>query len=141
MPEEVLLQLEILNGAKNKWTFESLRVMIDQYVRFSHSMNRPKLTYFDRRPLAIYNSIVLTYYFCKTGKLGWSKRKRAEENVLVPSGEMVLMQTAKTEIQGHNISERDHVRILFDSGSQKTYVTENLAEKLKLKRESREEIK
>ena len=29
LPEEVLLQLEILNGAKNKWTVESLRARID----------------------------------------------------------------------------------------------------------------
>ena len=64
--------------------------------------------------------------------------KCAEENVLVSSGETVLMQTAK--IQGHSNSEREHVSILLDSGSQRTYVTENLAEKLMLKREREEEI-
>ena len=32
LPEEVLLQLEILNGAKNKWTVESLRARIGEYV-------------------------------------------------------------------------------------------------------------
>ena len=45
----------------------------------------------------------------------------AEENVLICSGEMVLMQTAKAEIQGHNNPERAHVRILLNSGSQRTY--------------------
>ena len=65
----------------------------------------------------------------------------AEENALVSSGEMVLMQTAKTEIKNQNNSRSEQVRILLDSGSQRTYVTESLAEKLKLKRENEEEIK
>ena len=65
----------------------------------------------------------------------------AEKNVMVSSGEMVLMQTAKAEIQSPNNSKSEHVRILLDSGSQRTYVTESLAEKLKLTRESEEEIK
>ena len=275
LPEEVLLQFEILNGAKNKWTVESLRARIDEYVtarehaerkddkddtkfkksgqsrlggrtRFSHSMNtRPKQTYFDRRHPASYNtfvkqeswggaksltgsaealvantsqSSVTRFYdqcrYCKQkhwsdecpkyrtiserkgqlrdscykclkaghiskdckrsiacvhcGEINTHHRSLcpkkyksnvstahlveetgvkveisecAEENDLVSSGEMVLMQTAKAEIQGHNNSEREHVRILLDSGSQRTYVTEHLAEKLKLKRESGEEIK
>ena len=65
----------------------------------------------------------------------------AEENVIVSSGEMVLMQTAKTEIKNQNNSRSEQVRILLDSGSQRTYVTESLAEKLQLKRENEEEIK
>ena len=32
MPEEVLLQLEMLNGATNKWTVENLRVRLHEYV-------------------------------------------------------------------------------------------------------------
>lgn len=32
LPEEVLLQLEILNGARNKWTVENLRVRLHEYV-------------------------------------------------------------------------------------------------------------
>ena len=59
----------------------------------------------------------------------------SEENVLVSSGEMVLMQTAKTEIKGQRNSKGEIVRILLDSGSQRTYVTEALADKLQLKRE------
>ena len=65
------------------------------------------------------------------------------ENVLVSSGEMVLMQTARTEIrgQGQENSKGETVRILLDSGSQRTYVTEHLADMLQLKREKEEEIK
>ena len=65
----------------------------------------------------------------------------AKENVLVSSGEMVLMQTAKAETMNPNKHKSDQVRILLDSGSQRTYVTETLAEKLQLTRESEEEIK
>ena len=65
----------------------------------------------------------------------------SEENVLVTSGEMVLMQTAKTEIKGQRNTKGEIVRILLDSGSQRTYVTEALADKLQLKREKEEEIK
>ena len=65
----------------------------------------------------------------------------SEENVLVSSGEMVLMQTAKTEIKGQRNTKGEIVRILLDSGSQRTYVTEEFADKLQLKREKEEEIK
>ena len=44
-----------------------------------------------------------------------------EENVLVSSGEMVLMQTASAEIHSPNNSVSEHVRILLDSVSQRTY--------------------
>ena len=60
---------------------------------------------------------------------------------LVSSGEMVLMQTSKAVIKSPNNSEVENVRILLDSGSQRTYVTKSLAYKLKLKRESEEKIK
>ena len=65
----------------------------------------------------------------------------ADEKALVSSGEMVLMQTAKTEIKNQYNSKCEQVRILLDSGSQRTYVTESLAEKLQPTRESGEEIK
>ena len=32
LPEVVLLQLEMLNGAKNKWTVENLRIRLHEYV-------------------------------------------------------------------------------------------------------------
>ena len=65
----------------------------------------------------------------------------AEERAFVSYGEMVLMQTAKTEIQNQDKSRCEQVRILLDSGSLRTYVTEKLAEKLQLTRDSEEEIK
>ena len=54
---------------------------------------------------------------------------------------MVLMQTAKAEIMNPNNHKSDQVRILLNSGSQRTYATETLAEKLQLTRENEEEIK
>ena len=45
------------------------------------------------------------------------------------------MQTAKTKIKGQRNSKVEIVRILLDSGSQRMYVTEALADKLQLKRE------
>ena len=65
----------------------------------------------------------------------------ADEGALVSSGEMVLMQTAKKEIKSPNRSKCERVWILLDSGSQRTYVTEKLADRLQLTRESEEEIK
>lgn len=62
------------------------------------------------------------------------------ENALVSSSEIVLMQTAQAEITNPNHSKREQVRILLDSGSQRTYKSERLAEQLKLKREKTEEI-
>ena len=32
LPEDVMLQLEMLNGAKNKWTVENLRIRLHEYV-------------------------------------------------------------------------------------------------------------
>ena len=53
----------------------------------------------------------------------------------------MLMQTAKTEIKNKRNSNSEQVRILLDSGSQRTYVTESLAKRLQLTKEREEEIK
>ena len=63
------------------------------------------------------------------------------ENALISSGEFVLMQTAKTEIRNPDSTRSQTVRLLFDSGSQRTYITEHLAEQLDLKRNGQEQIK
>lgn len=63
------------------------------------------------------------------------------ENALISSGEFVLMQTAKTEIRNPDSTRCQTVRLLFDSGSQRTYITEHLAEQLDLKRNGQEQIK
>lgn len=55
------------------------------------------------------------------------------ENVLVSSGEMVLMQTATTHIRNPASGSRENVRLLLGSGSQRTYITEALARTLNLR--------
>ena len=55
------------------------------------------------------------------------------ENVLISSGETVLMQTAKTDIRNPMTSMTQTVRMLLDTGSHRTYITESLAKTLNLK--------
>ena len=62
------------------------------------------------------------------------------ENSLISSGEMVLMQTARADINNPNNGLKQNVRMLLDSGSQRTYITESLAKKMDLKLGKREEI-
>ena len=63
------------------------------------------------------------------------------ENALISSGEMVMMQTAKTEIGNPGRKIGQVSRVLFDSGSQRTYISESLAKQFNLKGEREEEIK
>ena len=55
------------------------------------------------------------------------------ESVLISSGETVLMQTAKTGIRNPLTSVTQTVRILLDTGSHRSYITESLAKALNLK--------
>ena len=57
----------------------------------------------------------------------------ATDNVLMSSEEMVLMQTAKGNVLNPTNWMQGNVRMVIDSGSQRTYITEKLARKLKLK--------
>ncbi len=66
---------------------------------------------------------------------------KCQENALISSGECVLMQTAKAEIKNPNSSSSAEVRLLLDSGSQRTYITENLADRLNLKKMGEQEIR
>ena len=54
------------------------------------------------------------------------------EDSLLATGEQVLMQTATAEVQDLNKSRKQTIRLLLDTGSQRTYITENLANKLQL---------
>ena len=62
------------------------------------------------------------------------------ENALLSSGEMVLMQTATADISNPNSKQMQNVRLLFDTGSHRTYITESLAKRLNLKRGEESEI-
>ena len=63
------------------------------------------------------------------------------ENVLVSSNESVLMQTAQVEVVNSETSAKTQIRLLLDSGSQRTYVSEKLADQLGLVRGEEQEIK
>ena len=54
------------------------------------------------------------------------------ENVLISSVETVLMQTAKTDIRNPMTSMTQRVRMLLDTGSHRTYITESLGKTLTL---------
>ncbi|VDI78452.1 Hypothetical predicted protein [Mytilus galloprovincialis] len=62
------------------------------------------------------------------------------EPSFLSSGDIVLMQTAKTVFTNTSDTCNEEIRVLLDSGSQRTYVSETLAKKLRLKVESVEEV-
>ena len=51
------------------------------------------------------------------------------ENALLSSGAMVLMQTTTADIAYPNSKQMQNVRMLFDTGSHRTYITESLAKR------------
>lgn len=63
-----------------------------------------------------------------------------EEVDLLSCNETVLMQTAKTNVKEPNGTSSEEVRLLQDSGSHRTYITEDLANRLGLKEEDEQEI-
>ncbi|XP_060570667.1 uncharacterized protein LOC132728956 [Ruditapes philippinarum] len=67
--------------------------------------------------------------------------KACIESALLSSNEIVMMQTSRTEICDPDGQNKKKVRILLDSGSQRTYITERLAKSLNLKKKSRQEIR
>ena len=62
------------------------------------------------------------------------------ENSLISSGEMVMMQTAKADVKNPDNGIKQNARILLDSGSRRTYITESLAKRLNLKLEDKDEF-
>ena len=65
-----------------------------------------------------------------------------EENGLLSMNEMVLMQTALTEIKNPETLETAPVRLLLDSGgSHRSYISERLARELNLKSDGEQDIR
>ncbi|CAC5404955.1 unnamed protein product [Mytilus coruscus] len=56
------------------------------------------------------------------------QRETTSENMLISSSEIVLMQTAKAEVNNPNDSLKQTTRLLFDSGSQRTYISQKSVE-------------
>jgi len=63
-----------------------------------------------------------------------------KENALLSSNEIVTMQTAITKIKNTVEKIQTNVRVLLGSGSQITYISEKLAQKLKVIKEFDQEI-
>lgn len=238
IPKEVLIQLEIQKGARNKWTVKELRELFNNYIAareraeqqsgsgkiestgqsytpmvmvnsaealvagaqgFGNRKERktfstkcrfcdgyhwsdecPKYTTMESRKQRIKGSCYICLrdghnandclkrgtkcYYCRQPdhhhrslcpqKFGTPHRESTNlademslqnetintENSLISSGEMVLMQTARADIKNSDNGYRQNVRMLLDSGSQRTYITESLARKLNLKLGNRDEI-
>lgn len=60
--------------------------------------------------------------------------------VLMAANEKVLMQTAKATISNLDSNIKQNLRIFFDTGSQRTFITEYLANKLNLDQSKNEEL-
>ncbi|CAG2200059.1 unnamed protein product [Mytilus edulis] len=63
----------------------------------------------------------------------------AESSVQLKTGSR-KSRTAQTTVSNTEVNETEVVRLLMDSGSQRTYITENLANRLNLKKKATEEI-
>ena len=64
-----------------------------------------------------------------------------EENAMVSHGETVYMQTAKSDVENPQTMDTVNTRLLLDCGSQRTYITESLVKRLKLKTDGEEELR
>ena len=67
-----------------------------------------------------------------------SKFPKISENSLLPLSDIVMMQTAQTEVSNQYREISEHAKLLMDF--QRTYITENLADKLNLKAQTTEKI-
>ena len=76
-------------------------------------------------------------------KKGNEPKERPERNAVTMASkgnESVLLQTAQAMVYGEDESKQMRVNILFDGGSQQSYVTEELRKKLGLKGEKKETV-
>ncbi|XP_060551133.1 uncharacterized protein LOC132712731 [Ruditapes philippinarum] len=74
---------------------------------------------------------------CGTGK---DIQNPTTENGLASFSEMILMQTVKTKVYNPQNGKEEEIRILLDSGSQRSYVSDSLAKRLDMKSEVSENI-
>jgi hypothetical protein len=66
--------------------------------------------------------------------------EKMKKNALLSHGGSVFMQTSLTDIQNLTSNESVKTRLLFDCGSQRSYITQSLAYKLRLKQQYVEEL-
>ncbi|XP_056016815.1 uncharacterized protein LOC130053514 [Ostrea edulis] len=76
----------------------------------------------------------------KSHKEKHSTEESLQESSMFTSGDIVLTQTTHKEVSNPVINKKEAVRILMDSGSQRTYITEDLAKRLNLRMGQTEEI-
>ena len=62
------------------------------------------------------------------------------EELLLASGEATLMQTATTKVSNTTGTKTTSTRIFFDTGSHRSYISEELAKKLELKSSQRQSL-
>ena len=62
------------------------------------------------------------------------------ENTLLASDEQVLMQTATAEVDDLQKSRKHTIRLLLDTGGQRSYIAEQLAERLQLQSKGTETL-
>ena len=80
-------------------------------------------------PIKFKSNIANTYLVGEFNEIA-NECNQVEENVLISSGEIVLMQTATIQVKNPNNSRSELTRLLLDSGSQRTSITEKLADRL-----------
>ena len=67
-------------------------------------------------------------------------KEAAQESSMLSTGEQVVMQTALVGAVSLDESRHEPVRILLDTGSHRTYITEDLVKKLRLRTEGKNKI-
>ncbi|CAC5354889.1 unnamed protein product [Mytilus coruscus] len=133
LPKEVLIQLEIQKGHNERWTVGKLRQFFNIYITAREAAeSQSKETHTGPSSEEKLQS--------KIKSNSTSSKEIVPENSLLYSGDIVLMQTAQTTVSNIDVNETELVRLLMNSGSQRTYITENLAKRLNLKKKGTEEI-
>ncbi|XP_078334132.1 uncharacterized protein LOC144625796 [Crassostrea virginica] len=123
LPRETLLQLEIQKGPNERWTVKKLRELMKGYitVKESSELQASSVAVQEEKHATAEALMIST-------KESTSNRNRATS------------RTAQTEVSNQYREISEPARLLMDSGSQRTYITESLADKLNLKARTTEKI-